>query len=328
MSTSSRPATIRRLDAYSEDHVLELAVHLGNAERADALFFLAGALAAGDATDRERLDALYELLAAVFGRDELVSRGASNEVELRRAGARRLLSRPEHVERVDAAPRHYVLMQSSEDLARHARLCEPPPRGNDVRLRVDAVDHDFLVEVVTRDRIGLLAHTTGVLLAAGCSVLQATVVTWGDGTGLASYRVSAGRPPDALRLRSDLIAALRGPLSCPPWPDVALEFDDQGSPWYTRCTATAPDVPGVLRALTTAFAASGASVHSARVATEADRVVDVFELTDARGAKIDNRTKEAIRVALERGIVPPGRLLGLVARGRRLLRGPASGVAL
>ena len=86
-------------------------------------------------------------------------------------------------------------------------------------------------------------------------------------------------------------AALRDRLATPiastPVPGIELAFDDEGSPWYTRCVASGSDRLGLLFALTSAFAAAGASVHAARIVTEATTAVDTFELSSSRsGGKI------------------------------------------
>ena len=36
------------------------------------------------------------------------------------------------------------------------------------------------------------------------------------------------------------------------------------------------------------------NVHSARITTDGDQAVDYFELTDSRGAKLDERTKARV----------------------------------
>jgi [protein-PII] uridylyltransferase len=78
-------------------------------------------------------------------------------------------------------------------------------------------------------------------------------------------------------------------------------FDDDGSPWYTVCSIEAGDRPGLLHAFAQAFATSGVDVHSARIGTSAGRVCDVFELTDRRGRKLAERTKQAVRDAVAAG---------------------------
>ncbi len=98
------------------------------------------------------------------------------------------------LERIRTAPRAYVLVHTPSELARQVGLCEPAPGRDEVRVVVEREDELVRVEVVARDRVGLLARTTGMLLAADCSIEQASATTWGDGTALASYRVRATRP--------------------------------------------------------------------------------------------------------------------------------------
>jgi UTP:GlnB (protein PII) uridylyltransferase len=185
-------------------------------------------------------------------------------------------------------------------------MCEPTPGRHDVRVTVDAVNGDYRVEVATRDRIGLVACITKALAEAGCSVTRATVVTWGDGAALSSYRLGEP-PPDAGVLSSRLRELFRTKLDSPPMPGVVLTFDDHGSPWHTRCTVEAADEQGFLHALTLAFANAGVSVHGAFVTTEGAAVVDTFDLTGRDGNKLDESTKQRLREAITRGVKPRGR---------------------
>ncbi len=309
------PAALRRVDALDEEAVLQLAVHLATTQQADALFFLAHATFSGDAWERDRLDSLADLVRDALAHPELVGRDASYAVERRKREAMTLVAAPAARARIEAAPREYVLTQTPADLARHAQLCEPPPQRSEVRAAVDNVDDGYRVEITARDRIGLLARTAWVLQDARCSVQQAAAVTWGDGTAVASFRVEAARPPEPAALAVALEADLDAPLVAAPLPDVTLEFDDKGSPWHTRCTATGPDVPGLLRGLATAFAVAGANVHSARILTEAETARDVFDLTDRRGAKLDEHLQERIVEVLAQGFEPRRRRFGLRRRG-------------
>jgi hypothetical protein len=63
-----------------------------------------------------------------------------------------------------------------------------------------------------------------------------------------------------------------------------------------------------LHTITVGLAKAGASVHSARVLTEHGKAIDRFELTDQRGDKLDDATKEAIRAAVQGGVDGRGRL--------------------
>ncbi len=296
-------AAARRLDALTEESVLALAVHLGTSAHARALYLLTIATFDGEEWERERIDALHDLIQGALAHPELTGRAAANEVERRRAEAQAGTDDPEVRERILHAPREYVLGQSPADVLRHARLCEPTPGRNDVRVAVERVDGGVRVDVAARDRLGLIAAITRALHDAGCNVTAAVVVTWGDGTGFSSYAVDEPGP-DATDLEQRVREQLRGKLDARALPDVTLLFDDHGSPWHTRCVVEAPDEPGLLHLLTVAFASAGVNVHGASITTRDSGAIDTFELTTKNGAKLDENIKERLRATVAQGVRP------------------------
>lgn len=305
-------AAARRPDALTEESVLQIAVHLDSIEQADALYLLSSAIDDSSGLESEQLRALHEFVRSALTHPELVGREAGNEVEMRRVEAARFVTARATRERIRTAPRAYVLAHTPQELARQAGLCEPAPSRHEVRVEVEEEADGLRVEIAARDRVGLLARATRVLFDADCSIEQASATTWDDGTALASYRVRAMRAPEPETLRARLAEMLHEPLVATPVPDIELTYDDASSPWHTRCTATGPDRPGLLHALTAAFAAAGVSVHSARITTNGTQAVDHFELSDGRGGKLDERTKDRV---LEIARV------GAVSRRRRFARG-------
>ncbi|HEX8769921.1 MAG TPA: cation:proton antiporter [Acidimicrobiales bacterium] len=293
----------RRADATAEEAILQLAVHLGSSEQATALYLLTLASNDLEPAERARLDLVHDLVQAVVRDPGLTGRDVANAVERRRAQARRVVTDSWARERIDAAPRTLVLAESAEDLARQARLCEPPLGRGTVRVGTVDLEHsnEWRVEFVARDRVGLLARETKVLAEAGFDVLDATVATWADGCALGSFRVQGASAPRPGPLGDELRHVLDQPLAAPPTPDARVVFDDAGSPWHTLCQVRAADRKGLLFAVTTAFATSGASVHAARVATTEGLAIDVFELTDKNGMKLDDPIKSRIRDALASG---------------------------
>jgi [protein-PII] uridylyltransferase len=171
------------------------------------------------------------------------------------------------------------------------------------------------VEIASRDRPGLLATVVGVLSEAGLSVQEALVATWPDGGALESFRVMppSGSPPDADPLTAAIVEAFNRPLEAAAISDAEITFDDDGSPWYTLCEVRAADRPGLLHAITVGFAGAGVDVHSARVQTVGGQAVDLFELTDRNGRKLDESAKLAV-VEATRGGMRTGR------RGKLLRR--------
>jgi UTP:GlnB (protein PII) uridylyltransferase len=113
-------------------------------------------------------------------------------------------------------------------------------------------------------------------------------------------------------------------MSSAPVLGVTFEFDDSGSPWHTLATVRGDDRPGLLHALTAAFAAAGADVHAARAQTARGEAVDVFELTDIRGPKLSPDAYDRIERMLAGGVVErprrPWRRAGLTSGARRRLR--------
>ena len=142
---------------------------------------------------------------------------------------------------------------------------------------------------------------TAALTALGLDIIGAISAVWGDGCALGSFLVQA-RQPSTEALVAALTHALAQPLDSAPANGVTLDFDDDASPWHTICTVTARDQRGLLHSLTTAFAAAGADVHSARVVTAGDAVADLFELTDTKGHKLTPATEEQVRVLLATGV--------------------------
>jgi len=309
-------AAARRVDGLEEERVFALATHLDRPERVRALFVLTLAVGGLESWHRTRLDELTTLVLAVLEQPELTGLDARNLVERRRAEAMRTAAGDRPVqERVAVAPHTYLLAQDAPDVARQAALLEPLPGRDQARVTVAPLDNRvWRVEVASRDRPGLLATISGVLTGAGLSVQDAQIATWGDGGAVDSFRVmeTAGTPPDAEALSAAIVEAFDRPLGAPPTPGAEVDFDDDGSPWYTLCEVRCADCPGLLHAITVGFASAGIDVHSAQVQTVDGRAVDRFELTDRNGRKVRDAAKRAVAEAVTGGVT--------VGRRRRLLR--------
>jgi Kef-type K+ transport system membrane component KefB len=298
-------AAARRGDAFEPASVTQLAVHLETPDHARALHLLARVSSDGD---DERVARLYRLVQQELAGRDVVDATAADEVERRRVAARSLTDDAEVRERIDAAPRDYVLQVLPADLARHAALCEPTPRGDALRVAVLQSGDTWLVEIAARDRLGLMADVARVFAECPLAVVGAIAATYGDGTAFESYRVLAAERPDADVIAARLRELRRTPAAAAPVPDAVVTFDDAGSPWSTRCTIEADDRPGLLHAVTAAFLHGGATVRSARVTTEGDSVLDTFDLTRRDGRKLDARTKARIEAALHAGTAPARRV--------------------
>jgi Kef-type K+ transport system membrane component KefB len=303
-------AASRRVDGLSEEPTLQLAAHLSSARQAEALYALSLTSDDLDDRDRARLGNLRDLLREVLGHPELVGPAATDALELRRAAASALAGDVDSRERIELAPRAYVLAVPPAELAMQVDLCDPLPKPGTVRVRVTAHDPgSWSVDVTSRDTRGLLARQAGVLADHRLDVMNAVAATWGDGCAIATFEVRSSREPKPETLSIDLRAALGRPLMSRPARGVQLDFDGASSPWHTVVTVRTADRAGLLHALTTAFAAAGADVHAARVRTEAGQAVDVFELTDSKGAKLSTSMLARIRRFIDDGVTERRRWL-------------------
>jgi Kef-type K+ transport system membrane component KefB len=325
-------AAARKVDGLEEQRVVPIAIHLDSAERAGALYLLT--LATGDLTpwDRRRLDQLFQVVLQLLDQPDVTGLDARNLVERKRAEAIRIVgNRPNVVDRINHAPRAYLLSQEPGDVARQAAFVEPVPGRGEASVAVmpatsqNGSSPRWRIEVAARDRQGLLATVSGVTADAGLDILDAAVATWGDGAaldtllveraGLTPARLSDSElaelpPPDPVKLEAAIVAAFDAPVESLPNPDAELRFDDHASPWYTICEVRCPDRRGLLHSLTAAMASAGVSVHSARVVTIAGTAVDRFELTDRNERKLTEAAEEAVVDAVRNGVVPKRRLIG------------------
>lgn len=299
-------AAAGRLAGLTEDSVLELAVHLGTQERAIALYTLSIADDSITVTRRDRLDVLFELVQEALRHPELTSRTARNLVQERRAAALRYVPAGSRAAgRIEKAPRGYLLRQEPATVAQQAALLDPVPRRGAVTVGATAIaEGQWRVDVVSRDVPGLLARVTGALAELGVDIAEADVATWADGLALESFGVRGASIPAREQLVEVIGAGLHTDRPTAGVVQIEVAYDDDSSPWYTMCDVSAPDRTGLLHSIAAAFASVGANVHTARASTLDGIVHDTFAVTDKRGEKLDEKTKDALERALRAGVRP------------------------
>ena len=288
------------LDAYAEAELRQLATHIGSPTMAESAYLLAVASSPDD-RHRDRLDQLYGLLMDILVHPEVLGQQADSLAASRREQAERLVTEAGATRRLRAAPVSYLLTHEPDELARQARLVEPLPAAGTVRVAVSPAgtpDH-WLIDVACRDSDGLLARLTRTLTASGCDIAAATVATWPDGAVVDSFLVRSAIRPRARHLAEQMEAGLDQRLVVEVATGLRPTFDNEALPWHTACTVTGRDRPGALSSLTAAFAAAGAVVHSARVATIDGDVVDRFTLSDRHGRKLDDHAIARVTAALD-----------------------------
>lgn len=293
-------AGLHATDAFDEHELLQLATHLASPAHARDSHELALAMGPLHRWQREALDERVRLVVEALEHPELTGSEANNLAAARRLAAEHLLEETEPIERLRHASNAYLLAHDAEELARQVRLLEPLPRRGVVRVAVSPEpepDH-WKIDVACRDLSGLLARLAEVLSDQGLDVASAAIATWPDGAVLDSFVVISRDRPSARELAGAFEARLRGAPTRLAMPELEVSFDNEALPWHTSVTVSGTDRPGVLLAVSAAFAAADVVVHTARIATAADTVSDRFAVTDRLGHKLDASAMARVRAAL------------------------------
>ena len=125
----------------------------------------------------------------------------------RRRDAAQLVTNQDTLERIEHAPRRYVLATAPDDLARQVLLCDPMPRPTTVRVEVTPGANGWTVDVVARDRPGLLAErracssTMDSMSYRPSPPLGAMAVRWRRSRSTARLRRTATGSSTTLRQR-------------------------------------------------------------------------------------------------------------------------------
>lgn len=164
------------------------------------------------------------------------------------------------------------------------------------------------------DRLGLFADLAALLAAAGLQVRSAELSTT-EGLAHDRWEVAApdGARPDPVVLTRRLrrleagdrgvlrgLAARRVTVDRLDWLTAPGGMADRGpgAEAATVAQVRAPDAPGMLHAIGTAFARAGVDVRRAEIATLAGRCLDTFALTTADGAPLGPAERTAVERAL------------------------------
>ncbi len=293
-------------DVLDRGEILQLATHLTSVAHARDSYELALALGNLSRLHRALLDERLAHVIEALEHPELTSSEANNLAGARRLAAERLLDTPASVDRLRFASNTYLLSQEPDELARQVQLVEPLPRTGTVRVAVSPMPVADLwkIDVACRDVHGLLARLTDVLTEHGLDITTASIATWADGAVLDSFIVASRSRPSAKQLSVAFEAGLGKKLSPVAMPTLTIDFDNTALPWHTLAVVTGPDRPGALLAVSSAFAAAGVVLHTARISTSEHQVNDRFAVGDRVGRKLDTATMDAIRTALAVGRAP------------------------
>jgi [protein-PII] uridylyltransferase len=205
----------------------------------------------------------------------------------------------------------YLLSFTPETVAEHIRIHRDHHRVIRQKSMIFARDKKdkWSLLVVSTDQPGLLAKICGVMALHNLTVLNAQIFTWSDATVVDMIEV---RSMDGLKFKEKDWQALNDDL------DLAINhrlglghrlyqklssaygrrkelqgrqesrviIDNETSETYTVVEVYAPDRPGQLYHITQTLADFGVNIHKAFIATEVERLIDVFYVLDLQHEKI------------------------------------------
>jgi [protein-PII] uridylyltransferase len=211
---------------------------------------------------------------------------------------------------VDDLSADYLLTFAPETVAEHMRIHRDYYRVIRQKSLIFATDKKdkWSLLVVSTDQPGFLAKICGVMALHNLMVLKAQIFTWSDDTvvDVIEVRCSDGlkfkeRDWQALNQDLDLAISHRLGLGHRLYQKLAstsrrkelqgrqesrVVIDNDTSETYTVIEVYAPDRPGQLYHITQTLADFGINIHKAFIATEVERLIDVFYVLDMRKEKI------------------------------------------
>jgi [protein-PII] uridylyltransferase len=216
------------------------------------------------------------------------------------------------------------VQRMAEHLAMLRRLEEQP-------VVTELFHHPYLgssdLVVVARDVPGLFSLIAGTLAAHRVNIISAQIHTRADGVAIDTLQVNdpTGEPLSAAARWTRTLDALRAVIAGDRKVETLLEgrrltggepptvagpprivIDNQLSDVATVVEVKCPDRVGLLYLITATLAALGLDIASARIATEIDKAVDTFYVTNSQGQKIeDPEIIERIQASLHEALARP-----------------------
>ncbi len=207
-------------------------------------------------------------------------------------------------------PDDYLLSFGADEVMEHLAMHQ---RLQGKKALIAATDHGdaWTIRIMAKDRPGLLAKICGTLALHNLTVLSAQIWTWPDNTAVDVLKVSSQQgdswlEQDWTKLANDLNLALANRLALAHRlmekrstissrhhrmgvrPNPRVQINDTTSDRYTVIEVFADNHLGLLHDVTRCLAELDINIHQAKIATEKERLVDVFYVLDSEGNKIED----------------------------------------
>lgn len=316
----------QRRDIYDDAVVLQLAVTVGSLEVLRMLYVLtcADLAAVGPGVlNNWRRDLITQLFFRTRDRLAGDDRGQAHPDAVRRC-EEVLASLPAGADRkwwqsqLSILPPGYLAETAADEILTHLEGLRTLAANQALAWGTYRPERKAVEYIVgTRESVcpGIFYKLTGALTSKGHQILAAEIHTLTEDWVLDRFFVVdqdyAGCPPEERidEVTAALVSALTGPQGDHPafrrlWQSKAspttaqamrlptqIRIDNNSSPRHTIIDIFAHDQMGLLFAITRTLFELGLSVHRAKIGTYLDQVVDVFYVTSAEGAKVEDEAR-------------------------------------
>ncbi|MGH9351526.1 MAG: ACT domain-containing protein, partial [Terriglobia bacterium] len=226
---------------------------------------------------------------------------------------------------LDGFPRRYLAAHSPSEIGEHFEWAQKISR-QPVQAKVRRRGTFSEITVLAADRPFLFASIAGTLAAWGMNILKAEALANSSGIVLDVFRFHdlhrtlEMNPSEIKRLEESVVEVLSGNKSVATLMKgristqsslgakikigTQVSFDDASSSRCTILEVIAQDRPGLLYRVSDTLAEFACNIEVALIETEAQKVVDIFYLTQ-QGAKLNPDLQNAIRAALIERLAKP-----------------------
>ncbi|MCX7719244.1 MAG: [protein-PII] uridylyltransferase [Candidatus Sumerlaeaceae bacterium] len=227
---------------------------------------------------------------------------------------------------LNSVPQKYLNVVSPRRMAAHMLMLEC--LRDDTRIHYEVAQPEGVeyteITTVSFDKPGFMSLVCMALASKNINILSVQAFSTKDGHIIDIFQVTdarGNRLPQGFRLdrlmndlnrvllgkaKAEEVFVIRHParprLDASAVKPAQILVDNEASPDFTVIEVKAPDRPGLLYDVTSAFACNRCNIHLALITTEAYRVVDVFYVTDLDYNKLESLALKKLTAALEKVI--------------------------
>ena len=219
----------------------------------------------------------------------------------------------------------YFLRHSDEEVMRQTQaVLDQNNTGVIVNIHQFSTRGATEIFIYCRDRNYLFAQITATLSRLGLSIVHARVITSDKGNAFDTFLVldSNNEPIDDAEQCTLVAESIKKAIENPSEDystskltlprrvrelrvPVGIEFTTNSSRNYTMMEITAPDFPGLLASIGSAFVDCSIAVHDARISTLGERVHNIFEISTLDYKPLEEAHREKLEQNIKTNLEQP-----------------------